>query len=193
MQGWHLFSRNPHQDCLSNGSNGQIDRIWQSKTISFARKFKLCKSLVTAILLNGCEPGPHADSERRIQAFETQRLCLVLRVSYLEHKTNDWVRGKINFLVDPQEPLLATVKRRKLAWFVHVTCHDSLSKTILQGTLEGGRSRGRQRKCWMVNIKEWTSLSMPELLARASCRKDWKRISVESSLVSPRRPYRSRD
>ena len=57
----------------------------------------------------------------------------LLRISYLEHKTNDWVWSKINFCVGPQEPLLATVKRRKLAWFGHVTRHDSLSKTILLG------------------------------------------------------------
>ena len=105
--------------------------------------------------------------------------------SYLEHKTNDWVRGKINFLVGPQEPLLATVKRRKLAWFGHVTRHVSLSKTILQGTLASGRRRDRQRKCWLDDIKEWTYLPMPELLTRASQRKDWKRISAESSFMSP--------
>ena len=23
LQGWHMLSRNPHQDCLSNGSSGQ--------------------------------------------------------------------------------------------------------------------------------------------------------------------------
>ena len=40
-------------------------------------------------------------------------------------------------------------------WLVHVTCHDRLSKTILQGTLEGGRRRCRHRKCWMNNKKEW--------------------------------------
>ena len=39
----------------------------------------------------------------------------LLHISYLEHKTNDWMKSKINFLVGPQEPLLATVKRRKLA------------------------------------------------------------------------------
>ena len=66
--------------------------------------------------------------------------------------------------------------------------HDSLSKTILQGTLEGGRRRGRQRKCWLDNVKEWISLPIPELLTRASCRNDWKRISAESSIMSPRRP-----
>ena len=31
-------------------------------------------------------------------------------ISYLQHKTNDWVRSKINFIVGPHEPLLATVK-----------------------------------------------------------------------------------
>ena len=56
----------------------------------------------------------------------------------MEHKTNIWVWSKINFIVGSQEPLLATVKKRKLARFGHVTCHDSLSKTILQGTFEGG-------------------------------------------------------
>ena len=40
----------------------------------------------------------------------------------------------------------------------------------------------------MENIKEWTSLPMPELLARASCRKDWKRIPAESSLLPPLPP-----
>ena len=50
--------------------------------------------------------------------------------------TNDWVRNKMNLLVRPQEPLLATVKRRTLAWFGHVTLHDSLFKIDLQGTLE---------------------------------------------------------
>ena len=81
-------------------------------------------------------------------------------------------------------------------WLVHVTCHDSLSKTILQGTLECGRRHGRQRKWWMNYIKEWTSLPMPELLTGASYRKDWERISAESPFMSPpphRRPNRSKD
>ncbi|GFR99641.1 endonuclease-reverse transcriptase [Elysia marginata] len=65
--------------------------------------------------------------------------------------------------VGPQEPLLATVKRRKLAWFGHVTRHDSLSKTILQGTVEGKHRRGRQKKAWCDKIKEWTGMAMYEL------------------------------
>ena len=63
----------------------------------------------------------------------------LLCISYLEHETNDRVRSKISFFVGPKEPLQGTVKGRKLAWFGHVTRHDILSKTILQGTLEGGQ------------------------------------------------------
>ena len=84
--------------------------------------------------------------------------------AYLEHKANDWAPSKINFLVGPQEPILATVKRQKLAWFWQVTRCDSLSKTILQDILD----TGWQKKCWMDNVKEWTTLPVPELLTMAS-------------------------
>ena len=74
-------------------------RRWN--TISFASKFKLHKSLVTSILVYGCEAWAlFAHSEEKIQAFETKCPRKFLRISYMEHKTNDWVRKKINFLVN---------------------------------------------------------------------------------------------
>ena len=129
--------------------------------------------------------GADSEKKKRIQAFEAKCTRKHFLIIYLEHKTNDWVRSKINFLVGAQEPFLATVKKRKLALFGHITRHNSLSKTILQGILEGGQCCGWQRKCWLDNMKEWTSLPMPELLTsgslpmpelltRASCRKDRK-------------------
>ena len=79
---------------------------------------------------------------------------------------------------------------------VNVARHDNLSKTILQGALEGGRRRGRQRKCWMDNVRQWTSLPMPELLTRAFYRKHWKRVNlcwtVPHVLPPPRLPNRSK-
>ena len=73
---------------------------------------------------------------------------------------------------DPLKPPLATVKRRKLAWFGHVTGPDNLSKTILQGTLESGGRRGRQRKCWMdivrVNVPAYARAANDDLLQKGS-------------------------
>ena len=123
----------------------RLNRIWRCNTISFASKFKLYKSLVTSILLYGCETWTLlADSEKKDPGFRNHCTRKLLRIFYLKRKTNDWVRSKVNLLVGPQELLLATVKRRKLAWFGHVTRHDSLSETVFQSTLNGGRRCGRQ-------------------------------------------------
>ena len=156
--------------------------MWKSN-ISLPVKYKLFKSLVVSILLYGCEAWTLlADTERRIQAFQFKCLRRLLGISYREHKTNDFVWRTVENLVGPQEPLLATVKRRKLQWYAHVTRHNTPCKTILQGTVEGGRRRGRQRKSWSDNIKAWTDLTTPELLAAANDRPVWRRLSASSAL-----------
>ena len=167
----------------------RLDRIWKSNNVSFTTKFRLYRSLVLSVFLYGCEAWTlYAETEKRIQAFEFKCLRKLLRISYMEHKTNEYVRSRVTFLAGPHEPLLATVKRRKLGWFGHTTRCNGLSKTILQGTLEGSRRRGRQRKSWTDNVKEWTGLTMPVLLARAQDRPGWRALSREVALMSPRRP-----
>ena len=45
----------------------RLNRIWRCNTISFANKFKVCKSLVNSILLYGCETWTLlADSENDV-------------------------------------------------------------------------------------------------------------------------------
>ena len=56
------------------------------------------------------------------------------------------------------ENLLTMVKRRKLQWYGHVSRSSGLAKTVFQGTMKGGRRKGRQRKRWEDNIMEWTGL-----------------------------------
>ena len=103
-----------------------------------------------------------ADPEKRNQSFETKCLRKPLRVSYSEQKTNDWVRNKISFLAGPQQPLLAAVKRWKLAWFGPAMHQDSLSTTMIQCTLKVGPRCGGQMKCWMDNVKGQTSMPLPD-------------------------------
>ena len=54
--------------------------------------------------------------------------------------------------------MFTIVKRHKLQWYSHVFRSSGLDKTILQGTVKGGRRQGRQRKRWEDNIREWTGL-----------------------------------
>ena len=82
----------------------------------------------------------------------------ILCISYKDHVTNEEVHAKIQQAIGPHEDLLTIVKRRKLQWYGHVSRSSAQAKTILQGTVNGGRGQGRQRKRWEVNISEWTGL-----------------------------------
>ncbi|KAI8497134.1 hypothetical protein Bbelb_250830 [Branchiostoma belcheri] len=171
---------------LATAAMARLTRIWKSKNISFAVKYKLYKSLVVSILLYGCETWTLlTDTERRIQAFETKSLRRLLGISYHQHKTNEYVYQQVYSLVGPQEAVMSTVRRRKLQWFGHLTRHNNLAKTILQGTLEGKRRRGRQKKVWLDNIKDWTSLTVPQLLTAAQDRRTWLYSCCKVCLVPP--------
>ena len=74
------------------------------------------------------------------------------------HVTNEKIRAKIQQAIGPHEDLLTVVKRSELLWYGHVSRSSGLAKTILQGTVKGGRRQGRQRKRWEDNMREWTGL-----------------------------------
>ena len=63
----------------------------------------------------------------------------ILHISYKGHVTIEEVRAKVQQAIGPHEDLLTIVKRRKLQWYGHVSRSSGLAKTILQGTVKGGR------------------------------------------------------
>ena len=69
----------------------------------------------------------------------------VVLISCVFGSTNEEVRAKIQQAIGPHEDLLTIVKRLKLQWYGHVSHSSGLAKTILQGTVKGGRRQGRQK------------------------------------------------
>ena len=164
----------------------KLSQIWKSKDIKTSSKIKLYRTLVISIATYGCESWTLTEEpQRRIQAFEMKCFRRILNISYKEHKTNEYVWNIVTSCSEKQEPLLAIIKKRKMKWFGHVTRHNSLSKTILQGTVEGGRKRGRQRKTWTDNIKQWTQMDMYSLINLAQDRKEWRNLCSSLNTGSP--------
>ena len=52
--------------------------------------------------------------KKGIQAFETKLLRKLLCISYLEHKSNDWMWSKVKFLVGPHEHFLVLSRHSNL-------------------------------------------------------------------------------
>ena len=100
--------------------------------------------LVTSIFVYACESWTlTAEIQRKIQAIEMRCYRKILRISCKDHVTNEEVRAKIQQAIGPHEDLLTIVKRCKLRWFGYVCRSSGLAKTILQGTVKGGRRQGR--------------------------------------------------
>ena len=116
----------------------------------------------------------------------------ILRISYKDHVTKEEFRAKIQQAIGPHEDLLTIVKRRKLQWYGHVSRSSGLAKTILQGTVKGGRRQGRQRKKWEDNIREWTGLEFGKSQRAVEKREKLRKMVVKSSVV-PQRPSLLRD
>ena len=97
------------------------------------------------------------------------------------------VHAKIQQAIGPHEDLLTIVKRRKLQWYGHVSRSSGLAKTILQGTVKGGRRQGGQKKRWEDNIREWTGLEFGKSQRAVENREKWRKLVAKSSVV-PQRP-----
>ena len=112
----------------------KVKVIWNDKNIAISSMY-------------ACETWTiKADIERKIRALEMRYFRKLLGISYRDHITNEEVKARIENGTRPCKDLLTSVKRSKPKWYGHVTRSSGLAKTILQGTVQGGRRRGRQRK-----------------------------------------------
>jgi len=79
--------------------------------------------------------------EDRIKPFEMKAFRQILRVTWADKRTNDWVLQKAR-----TEPfMIQSLEKRKLPYYGHVLRKkgNCTEKEILQGTTSGQRRRGR--------------------------------------------------
>ena len=91
--------------------------------------------------------------------------------------------SKIQQAIGPHEDLLTIVKRRKLQWYGHASRSSGLAKTILQGTVKGGRRQGGQGKRREDNIREWTGLEFGKSQKEVENREKWRKLVAKSAVV----------
>ena len=143
---------------------------------------------LTFISLYACELWTlTAELQRRIQSMEMRCYRKILRISYKDRVTNEEVLAKIQQAIGPHEDPLTIVKRHKLQWYGHVSRSLGLAKTMLKGTVKGGRRQGRQRKRWEDNIRVWTGLEFGKSQRAVENRGKWRKLVAKSSVV-PQRP-----
>ena len=113
-------------------------------------KVKLVKVLVFPIVLYGAETWTMRKHERRkIDAFELWYWRRILRVSWMERKTNISIIERIK----PEWTLESMVTKAALSYFGHVVRAEGMEDDTMLGRMNGARKRGRPRQRWLDTLK----------------------------------------
>ena len=161
-----------------------MKRILTNQIISGRTRFRLLKCYIWSLFLYGAETWTTKKStEAQIDAFEMWCYRRMERISWKEMKTNEEVLRDIGM---KEKCLLKMIKKRKLAYYGHVRRHNTLQKTILEGSVSGRRGRGRRRTTWTMNIAEMTERPINEFSKLALDRDGWKTMTADLLKMTPR-------
>ena len=157
----------------------RLNVMWYDKTLKLKLKIRLLQSLVNSIFLYACETWTITkELQRKITTLEIR--CL-RRLLNRDRITNIEIRNRVTKEIGPHSELLAMVITKKLRWFGNAIRSNSMSKTILQGSIEGIRRRGRPKMQWQDNIVKWTGLDINKAMRAAENREGWKTIVTKST------------
>ena len=150
----------------------ELTPIWKDRAVSKQTKLRLLRTLSWSVATYGCEGWTLTrEATDRLEAFEMFGYRKLLRVNWTARRTNASIINEL----DTQRSLFNTIKRRKLKLFGHLTRAGGLTATLLQGCIEGTRRRGRPRRRWSDDLRDWLQMPVSQLTRNARDRRTWRR------------------
>ena len=110
----------------------------------------------------------------RLDAFEMWVYRRVLKISWTEKITNEEVLRRMG----TGREIVRQFKTRKLQYLGHLIRHNSTQLQLIEGKIEGRRSRGRPRNTWTTDITTTKGLKFNQLKRASEDRKRWHGLVV---------------
>ena len=151
-------------------------KFWECKeflrrNINVQLKVRLLRCYVFSVVAYGCEAWHYTNTNRRmLHSFEMWCLRRMLRISWKEKVSNE----EVLLRAEIKRSLVLDLMQRKMSYAGHILrgSGGELPNVILEGRIEGSRSRGRPRGKWSDDIKLWSN---------SNCYADAKRTAENRS------------
>ena len=139
-----------------------------TKKMSRSVKKKIIKTVVWSVALYGAETWTlRKEDVRHLNAMEMWMWRRMEKISWTEKKTNESVME----MVGESQKLVDVIIRRKKKWIGHVLRGDGLLREVMEGKMEGRKTRGRPRMGMLEELKEG---SFADMKRRAENRMEWR-------------------
>ncbi|KAF7254424.1 Calpain-13 [Varanus komodoensis] len=142
---------------LGRKAMANLDSILKSRDITLPTKVRIVKAMVFPVAMYGCESWTIRKAEcKRIEVFELWCWRRLLQVPWTARRSNQSVLE-----INPDCSLEGHILKMKLKYFGHLMRRKhSLEKSLMLGTIDGKRRRGRQRMRWLDGVTEAVGMSL---------------------------------
>ncbi|KAL1446569.1 hypothetical protein WDU94_003622 [Cyamophila willieti] len=149
------------------------------RNVNLPTKLRILNTYIFSTFTYACESWTIDEYiAKRITGFENWCYRRILRVKWTDKIRNVEILrriGKSSF------DLLSRIKKRKMAYAGHIMRGSSgeFLLNIMEGKIAGSRDRGRQRRKWSDDIKDWAKIrTYGECKRMAERREDWRNVIV---------------
>ena len=125
----------------------------------FLQQNRIPSQLIDRIIKSFLNKKCVVDIKPKIAAFELWCYRRLLRISWVDKRTNQWVLEKTG----PCRRLLDKINERKLKFLGHIARTSGITKDLPFGTVIGKRGLGRPKNRMSGNVKNIANISMASL------------------------------
>ena len=154
--------------------------FWKCRVIKTGHKSKSEKSVldcyIKSVVSYGCETWTFNQTiPNKIDAFQLWCYRRMLKIKCTDHVTNK----KVKEIMDVEKTWSEELAKRKLRYAGYIMRGSSgmLVQLVLEGFIEGKKGRGKPKRMWGDDLKEWTNCDSIELVKRRSeDRTEWRNM-----------------
>ena len=152
------------------------------RDINLKLKLRILKIYIFSVVGYGSEAWTFSSTvKEKINAMEMWCYRRILKISWKDMISNE----KVLDMIGKRKSLLQDQIKRKIRFAGHIMRGSSgfLPRLVLEGMIEGKRDRGRQRRTWGDDVKEWSGCQSIGSAKRMSEDKRRWRVMVTNLLI----------